>query len=148
MEENFFCKKEELFTFYELEIIKNSLSLFEKSCKENSETPALSANPLTEVLQKITAAQKIVESAKNSMTVFFMPEENFKIFSLFNLSGNSSSINKADAEKMLCAVEKLCENQKIKNHLEKKLKSLCALLSVQNEAFCCALKTDGLLTEL
>ncbi len=147
MEENFFCKKEELFTFCELEFIKNALVIFEKSFENSEKISFAEKKSVSEVIQKITFVQKLVEESKNSMTVFFMPEENFKIFSLFNLSENSTSINKADVEKMLLAVEKFCENKKVRNHLEKKLKPLAALLCAQGEAFFCALKTDGFFKE-
>ena len=123
MKEIYIADKEEIYTYNELEIIKvnTSADLHEKICK----------------------MQEALSCSKTSKVLFFMPKETFDLMSIFQGDNSICDINLEDVKLMMETGTKNC-SKKIKDHLDKKIKTLLAFLEGGNKVFPVAIEADSL----
>ena len=130
-------KKEEAYTYDELNLIEEKLLPLVKDEKERGSAG--------EVLR---ALKKSLENQKNSSAVFFMPQNTFNIFSLIQGDNSICKINKENIE-VLCKVVALSddsEGQTIYKHLQKKLETLNEYLQQGNMVTPTVIAADNFLT--
>ncbi len=116
-------KKEEAYTYDELNLIEEKLLPLVKDEKERGAAG--------EVLR---ALKKSLENQKNSSAVFFMPQNTFNIFSLIRGDNSICKITRENIE-ALCKVVALLddsEGQEIYKHIQKKLETLNEYLQQGN----------------
>ena len=117
-------RKDEAYTFDELEFLKNLTS-----------DSALKTK-LAELENAITQ--------KDKMAIFFMPQQSFNIFSVFSQNNSLCEINSSDLETLLKSVEadkKSDENTK--NHFLKKITALKNFLESGNKVSAVAIQMDA-----
>lgn len=110
--------KDEMYTFDELNIIYETLDSSKSVVKEK--------------LQKIL---KVLEPNKKSMALFFMPQNTFDIFSMFQGDNSICNIEYDDVQQMFlsCDENKSVCSLEVTEHLKKKLKILYEYLKSSNK---------------
>ena len=130
-------KKEEAYTYDELNLIEEKLLPLVKEEKERGAAG--------EVLR---ALKKSLENQKNSYAVFFMPQNTFNIFSLIQGDNSICKIAKENIEALykVFALSDDSEGQAIYKHLQKKLETLNEYLQQGNMVTPTVIAADNFLT--
>ena len=123
MKEISIIKKDEAYTYDELEMIEESL--LPLVVDEDQREAA------GDILRSLKAS---LENQKTSAAVFFMPENTFNIFSLIQGDNSICKIAKENIEALYKAFDLIdaCEGQDIFSHLKKKLQVLNEYLQQGN----------------
>ncbi len=130
-------KKEEAYTYDELNLIEEKLLPLVKDEKERGAAG--------EVLR---ALKESLENQKNSSAVFFMPQNTFNIFSLIQGDNSICKINKENIEALYKAFDLIddCDRQPVFSHLKKKLQTLYEYLQRGNAVTPTVIAADNFLT--
>lgn len=123
----YISNKDELYTFDEFEILKTVVE-----SKSDSSDSIL--------IQKIISLQKSLEEKKDSMAIFFMPQNTFAVFSIFQGSSSLEGFTLLELQRLynlllLVTDDELKEFCTQKQHMENKLKVLIDFIKQGNEVY-------------
>ena len=129
-------KKEEAYTYDELDLLEEKL--LPHVLDERQKVDA------GEVLKKLKAS---LENQKNSMAIFFMPQNTFNIFSLIQGDNSICKITKENVQSLYDAFDLFDEaGQPVYAHLHQKLKVLKEYLENGNAVTPTAITADNFTT--
>lgn len=128
MEKILVSKKDEMYSYDEFKVIFSMMQ---------------SAN--NTVCEKLKMLLTSLEEKKTSMGIFFMPQNTFDIFSIFQGDNSICQIELDDILKMIKAVENIQTeySEEIKNHLNNKLQVLCKYLEEENKVKPVVIQVDN-----
>ena len=130
-------QKDEAYTYDELSFIEDNIC------------PLISDKSQQTVVSEILRSLKArIENHKNSMAIFFMPQNTFDIFSLLQGDNSICKIQKENIEAMYKVFDLIdnCIKQPLYSHLQKKLKILNEYLQQGNEVSPTAIAADNFST--
>lgn len=128
MEKILVSKKDEMYSYDEFKVIFSMMQ---------------SAN--NTVCEKLKMLLTSLEEKKTSMGIFFMPQNTFDIFSIFQGDNSICQIELDDILKMIKAVENIQTeySEEIKNHLNNKLQVLRKYLEEENKVKPVVIQVDN-----
>ena len=136
MTENIFIiKKEEAYSYDELKILEERL------------LPLIADGPLQAALQKtLCSLKESLADKKDSMALFFMPQNTFNIFSLIQGDKSICKITQAEVEALYKAFDSIDNYARVPiySHLRKKLQVLNDYLQQGNSVTPTAIAAENL----